>query len=135
MHLVNAGSHSIKMKEKTRNGGTWTEAQFFGHLRSSLRRAFRYWKPLINAKLKARRKYSGHTSRQKWEYQCNQCGEWFKGSECEVDHITPVGSLKSLDDIIGFIERLTPEDIEAFQVLCKECHKKKSLEERKKRNE
>jgi hypothetical protein len=30
---------------RTRNAGRWTEAQFWGALRSGLRRTFRYWRP------------------------------------------------------------------------------------------
>jgi 5-methylcytosine-specific restriction endonuclease McrA len=117
---------------KNRNGGTQTESQFFSGLRSALRRHYRYWKPLIAAKYKARREYKGG-GRQKWEYQCNSCDGWFPDKQVEVDHIIPVGSLKTFDDLIPFIERLIPEDSDSFQVLCKECHKKKTAKEREDR--
>lgn len=51
--------------------------------------------------------------------------------EIQVDHKTACGSLKCADDIPGFLERLTPESADAYQILCKaKCHLKKSLEER-----
>jgi hypothetical protein len=39
--------------------------------------------------------------------------------EVHIDHIEECGSLRSFDDIQGFIERLTIEDVNGYQVLCK----------------
>lgn len=111
--------------KKTRNAGTWTEAGYWGAVRSHLRRGFRFWKPLMNAKQEARRPYVGENKRQKWEYLCAACNEWYKEKEVQVDHIVPVGSLKCLEDLPGFLERLTVEE-GGFQVLCKPCHQKKT---------
>ncbi len=118
------------MQPKTRNLNTQTEAAFFGHLRSALRRTFRWWKPAQQAKINARQPYIGANKRQKWAYQCNQCKQWFKGSEVQIDHITPTGQLNRLEDLPGFVERLTVEDVNAYQLLCKPCHKNKSAKER-----
>ena len=118
-------------KPKLRNAGTMTESAYWGMVRSGLRRTFRWWKPLMKAKEGAKRVYTGDNKRQKWEYQCNQCKQWFKGSEVEVDHIIPAGSLKSGKDLEGFLERLTPED--GYQVLCKPHHIIKTNNERKKK--
>ena len=115
---------------KYRNGGTWSEAKYWGAVRSALRRGFRFWKPITDAKLKARRPVSGR-GRQKWEYQCNHCTQWFKGDEVQVDHIIPVGTLKCEDDLVQFLRNLTTE--EGYQVLCSDCHGKKTAEERKQR--
>jgi hypothetical protein len=82
--------------------------------------------------MKARRRYEGANKRQRWEYQCNHCKKWFMDKEVQIDHETPVGSLKSGDDLKGFLERLTPEV--GFQVLCKDiCHQAKTNEERGKK--
>ena len=113
---------------KTRNAGTMTESAYWSMIRSGLRRTTRYWKPIVEAKNKARRPYVGPNKRQKWEYQCAKCKKWFIGKETSVDHIIPVGSLKCKEDLPGFIERLTPES--GFQVLCKEDHTKKTNSER-----
>jgi 5-methylcytosine-specific restriction endonuclease McrA len=121
-----------KKVRRIRNGGTWTESQFFSAIRSALRQKFRYWKPITKARDAARRVYKGKNKRQKWEYQCAHCQKWYKGGEVQVDHIIPCGSLRSYEDLVGFIKRLTPEDSEAFQVLCVECHKIKTKEERNK---
>lgn len=113
---------------KTRNNNTMTESAYWGFVRSSLRRAFRYWKPIMEVKNAAKRKYDGPNKRQKWEYQCAHCKEWYMGKNTEVDHLTPVGSLKCKEDLVGFLERLTPES--GFQLLCKDCHQVKTNKER-----
>lgn len=112
---------------RTRNANTWTEAEFFSKIRSALRKTFRFWKPMKIVLKNAERIYTGNNKLQKFEYQCNECKNWFKASEVEVDHIEEAGSLKTLSDIPGFIERLTKEEPTAYQVLCKEiCHKTKT---------
>lgn len=116
----------------SRNGGTWTEAQYFSKIRSALRSAFRYWKPITQALEKASRPYKGANKLQKKEYQCAMCLDWYKRKEVEVDHKIPCGSLRSLEDISGFIERLTAEDTNAFQCLCKQCHLEKTKQDKTK---
>jgi 5-methylcytosine-specific restriction endonuclease McrA len=109
---------------KTRNAGTMTESAFWSMIRSTLRRKSMFWKPIQQAKNNSRRPYTGENTRQKWEYQCEQCQDWFAGKQIEVDHIVEVGSLKSSDDLKGFVDRLFVED--GFQVLCSQCHNKKT---------
>ena len=70
----------------------------------------------------ARRPYVGDNKRQKWEYACWICGGYFKGTEVQVDHIIPCGTLRVWDDLVGFVQRLFCE-IEGFRVLCHGCHK------------
>ena len=112
---------------RTRNAGTMTEAMFWTMIRSALRQSSRWWKPAGIAKQKARRKYFGPNKLQKWEYQCNQCKEWFKEKEIAIDHVVECGQLKCAEDLPGFIERLFCE--EGFQVLCKKnCHHTKTQE-------
>lgn len=111
---------------RTRNSGEWTESQYWSAIRSALRGKFRYWKVAQKALKNAERKYTGENARQKYEYQCVKCGQWFKRSDVEIDHIVEVGSLRCLDDLAGFVERLTPEDVNAYQVLDKKCHKEKT---------
>lgn len=109
--------------ERPYAGGTWTKARFFGFLRSALRLASRKWPPRIEAKNWARRKYFGPNKRQKWEYLCSVCANWFPGTEVEVDHINPCGQLKEYDDLPDFVRRLFCESQE-LRVLCKACHQR-----------
>ena len=78
----------------------------------------------------ARVPYEGPNKRQKWEYVCAKCGWTYKATEVQIDHIIPCGTLKSYDDLPGFVERLFCE-VEGFQVLCKPCHQEITNEERK----
>jgi hypothetical protein len=116
---------------RPRNGGTWTEAQFYSSVRSALRRRFMYWVPLRTAKLAARRPYVGPNKLQKWELQCSACNGWFKDKDVQVDHIEEVGSLRCYEDLPDFLRRLVPEDPKAFRVLCKGCHNTRTQESRK----
>lgn len=117
---------------KTRNGGTWTESQYWAAIRSGLRRLFRFnWQPAKRALEAARRPYVGPNKNQKWEFLCKGCGAWFARKDVHLDHIEPCGSLKGPGDVGPFLKRLHPEDIEEYQVLCIEkCHHKKTQEER-----
>ena len=110
--------------EKTRNGNTWSEARYFGFIRSSLRSAFTKWGPKHAAKKLAKVAYN--------QYECADCNEIFGSKDVEVDHIVPAGSLKCYDDLPGFVERMFCE-VDGFQVLCKTCHQDKTNREREER--
>ena len=114
---------------KTRNAGTMTESQYHQKLRYTLRKAFRWWKPMQMALKAVSRPSQSKNKRLKFEYQCAKCKKWFPRTHVEIDHVIPCGSLKTLEDIPGFIQRMTPESPDAFQVLCKKDHLKKTKEE------
>lgn len=117
--------------EKTRCGKTWTEASFFGFIRSGLRQISRRWPPLVKDVFEAaKREYVGSNKRQKWEYQCAHCKNWFKRTEVAADHIVPCGTLRMFEDVAEFLRRLLCE-LEGLQVLCNACHKVKTDSERK----
>jgi 5-methylcytosine-specific restriction endonuclease McrA len=117
------------MVPKTRNSGTLTESAFWSFIRSALRQKSRWWKPISEAKAKAKRPYTGPLKRQKFEYQCNQCKGWFPDKKINVDHICPAGSLNSAQDLPDFIERLFCE-VDNLQVLCETCHNVKTKSEK-----
>jgi hypothetical protein len=115
---------------RTRAGGEWTEAAFWGFLRSGLRGLSRRWPPIVRlAAKRVRRAYSGPNRRQKWEYLCADCGGWYPGKQVAVDHVVPAGSLKGWDDLAGFCERLFCE-VDGLRVLCHECHQRRTNEAR-----
>lgn len=116
--------------ERTRNGGTWTEAKYWGWVRSALRRAFRFWVPAQRA-LKAA--HIAGTKRPAL-YLCTDCKKAFPRKEVEIDHVVPVGRLASLEDVAGFLARLTPEDSNAFACRCTSCHLQKTQQQRKERD-
>ena len=115
---------------KTRNNGTMTESAFWSFIRSGLRQKSRWWKPITQCKLNAKRAYKGPLKRQKFEYQCNSCKKWYAEKNINVDHICPAGSLNSAQDLPGFVERLFCET-DNLQCLCVTCHDKKTKDERK----
>lgn len=117
--------------EKTRNANTMSESAFWGFIRSGLRQKSRWWKPITQCKLEAKRIYKGPNKRQKFEYQCNECKDWFIEKKINVDHIVGAGSLKCANDLPGFVERLFCE-IDNLQVLCETCHNIKTQNEKTK---
>lgn len=112
---------------KTRNHGFFTESQYWGFIRSALRQKSRWWKPILHCKLNARRPCK--KGRQKWEYQCNCCKQWFSEKEVNVDHIRPAGSLQCAADLAKFVETLFCE-IDNLQILCTNCHDIKSMKDK-----
>jgi 5-methylcytosine-specific restriction endonuclease McrA len=119
----------VKRKATTvcsRNGGTMTESQYFSKIRSILRSGFRYWKPMQLTLEAASRPSQSLNKRIKKEYQCAKCKKWYKRADVEIDHKVECGSLSSYEDIVPFIQRLTKENIDAYQILCKPCHKLKT---------
>jgi 5-methylcytosine-specific restriction endonuclease McrA len=115
---------------KTRNSGTLTESAFWSFIRSALRQKSRWWKPVSECKQKAKRVYKGTNKRQKFEYQCNHCKNWYAEKNINVDHIIPAGTLTCANDLPGFVERLFCE-VDNMQCLCTECHNIKTQNERK----
>ena len=113
---------------KTRAGHEWTEARYWGFIRSALRQASRRWPPIARQALGAvRRPYSGLNPRQRWEYPCATCGGWYPAKEVQVDHVEPCGTLTAYADLPGFVERLFCE-ADRLRVVCRECHKKITAE-------
>lgn len=108
----------------------WSTAKFWGFLRSALRSAYNKWPPKWKVLNAAKREYKGKLKNQKWEYQCAECGGWFKAKEVSVDHKIPCGSLNSYDDLVPFVQRLFVNE-DGLQVLHKACHDRKTQEERR----
>jgi 5-methylcytosine-specific restriction endonuclease McrA len=114
---------------KTRNNGTMTESAFWSFIRSALRQKSRWWKPITQCKANAKRKYKGPNKRQKFEYQCASCKQWYAEKNINVDHIIPAGTLTCSNDLPGFVDRLFCE-IDNLQVLCSGCHDIKTKAEK-----
>lgn len=110
-----------KIVPKPYNHGTMTASAFFSMIRSALRKASRYWKPALECKIRARKKYKGTNAKQKWEYKCAKCKKYYMEKDISVDHIIECGSLNSFDDVADFCKRLFVE-IDGYQILCDKCH-------------
>jgi len=123
----------------------WTTAKFFGFIRSGLREKFNRWPPKYLVLGKAVRSapilnpdgsHSTFKSGKKVgerryvkEYKCNECKEWHKQKDVQVDHIIPAGSLKTFNDLPAFTERLFC-GVDNLQVMCKICHNIKTKQEK-----
>lgn len=115
----------------------WTTARFWQFIRSALRAAYNKWPPkysvIKNSKRPAEQEWYNEDGRKlnvKWEYQCNSCKEWWMQKQISVDHIEPVGTLKDYDDLPDFVRRLFVDE-RGLQILCSDCHNKKTQAERK----
>ena len=115
---------------RTRAGGKWTEARYWGFIRSALREANRRFTPRYAAKAAAKKAVTG--KRHRFEFQCAECKQWFKDKEVQVDHIVPAGTLRSYADLPQFVENMFCE-ADGLQVLCKPCHQIKTNAEREAR--
>jgi 5-methylcytosine-specific restriction endonuclease McrA len=127
--MVKAKKEKKQLVPRTHNAGTMTESAFWSFIRSALRQKSRWWKPISIAKQKAKRAYKGKNKRQKFEYKCANCGNYFPDKEVNVDHIIPAGKLNCYEDLPGFVRRLFVEE-EGLQVLCFKCHNDKTKLER-----
>ena len=107
---------------RTHAGGTWTKSRYFSFIRSALRRAWTKYPVKFKVLRAAQRSYKGDNKRQKYEYQCAMCEDWYKQNEVEVDHIKPCGSLKEYEDLPEFVKTLFCEE-DNLRVVCKPCHK------------
>lgn len=100
-------------------------------IRSALRRAWVRYPERAKALLKARRASESDNKRLKWEYKCGHCKEWFKQKDVQVDHIIPCGTFLKEEHWATFGPNLFCTS-DRLQVLCLNCHKIKTTEERKK---
>lgn len=104
------------------------ESQFLTYLRGCLREA---WKKHPN-KLellktsKVKIKNPNPSSAKRFPdvngYICACCNQQITQKDAVVDHIVPAGSLRSLDDIQGFVTRLLLVDKDDLRVICKNCN-------------
>lgn len=78
------------------------------------------------------RKVNINTGRMANHYECACCKQEFPASEVQVDHIIPIVPVTGFDTWDGLITRLLTGE---QQVLCKPCHKEKSLHENRLRKE
>lgn len=124
----------------------WTTARFWGFIRSGLREKFNRYPPKYEVLSRAKRLVpilddAGEpvlfkSGKRKGEprtinmFKCAGCGEEFKQTEVQVDHIVPAGSLRRSDDLKTFVERLFC-GVDGLQVLCSTCHNTKTQEEKK----
>ncbi len=123
-------------KEKPYNNGQWTVARFHSFVKGALRAASSRWGPKYNVLRNAR------TGRG--VYTCAGYGRGTHGVAASigprgrkqknvfVDHILPVIGTEGFTNWDSVVERMFVE-ADGLQILCKECHDKKTKIERQQR--
>ena len=120
--------------ERTRCSGTKTEAGMVSWVLSYLRKMTLRWKPRFERLNEGRvKKPLGRNDREVWCNTCEKCKKWFKTSDLAMDHIEPIGGMRTLEDAGRWLTNALVE-IEGYQRLCKPCHLKKTLKEREDKN-
>jgi 5-methylcytosine-specific restriction endonuclease McrA len=104
-------------------------------IRNNLRRASLRWPAMTIAKKVARtvRRINPATGKLAWRVLCAGCGEEFLESEVAIDHREPVVPVDrdratraySTEMLGQLMKRMLPEPQE-LQVLCYECHSRKT---------
>lgn len=126
------GSTFVNMKRPTYNGGQWTQAKFNSFIKSTLRAGSRKWPPkyqALNAALVGTQVNSA-TGRMAKHFKCARCAGLFPAARVQVDHIEaiidPKVGFTNWDDVVYamFCEQ------DNLQVLCLDCHKIKTAQER-----
>lgn len=114
----------------------WTKARLHSFIVSVLRSGTRRFPPKYECLADA---YVGQllnkkTGRIGKHYRCAACQKVFPSSEVSVDHINPCTTEEGFTTWDSFIERLFC-DKSNLQILCKECHDRKTLGETKLRRD
>lgn len=134
------------MKKMWGKNSVWkTEAQFWTWLRGGIRRAVwnRHPNKILLINQERFKAPIGKQQNEVWCLTCAMCNNIYRQGDCQVDHINPAGSFKSVDDIQTFILNIAFVEIEDLRILCKSCHSvvtyaeryEVSLEEAKKRKD
>lgn len=117
------------MKREVYCDGKWTKGRFDSFITSLLRSGSRRWGPKFQALANAKtvKRIDPASGRLAQHFRCNCCGGEFPTKFVQVDHIVPMRKGMTWDD---FINELFCE-IDNLQVLCLDCHKIKTKQERK----
>jgi len=126
---------TVKAKPAKKKAVEWTEARVRSFITSVLRAGSRKWAPIYMAlnEAKTEKKVNVASGRIAQHYKCAMCKNDFSSTNVQTDHVLPV--VCPVEGFVSwdvYIERLfCPK--ENLQVLCKPCHKEKSLSETKER--
>lgn len=109
---------------RTHDNATKTKSEFFGKFRSAIRKIWMY--SGIRRAVLARQRIAPN------KYLCEHCSKLFKSIDVEVNHKEQCGSLSSFEDFTPFVSRMFNEDLSNYEVLCKDCHKVITNEQKQK---
>lgn len=113
-----------------------TEAMYLSWIRGGIRRYLWSKNPVKLEFVKENRLQIPNPSKKKgakafiWGGKCEICKKLFPQPQLEVDHKTGEHSLRKIEDIQKFVEGIVFVRKEDLALLCKPCHKIKTLAER-----
>lgn len=114
-----------------------TKSEYFVWLRGQLRQVWSNypvrteWKKdnlvVVTEKLREELSLSKQTKKIG---RCALCQKWFPASKLECDHIVESGGCSSVEEAEKFLWHCAGQDVDNFQLVCKDCHKIKSYADR-----
>lgn len=120
---------------KPYNNGTWTQARFNAFIKGALRAASNRWGPKFSVLKKARVERGVYVcngyNRRRHNVPVSIVIGKRRFRNVAVDHINPVGKCTDWNTVI---KRMFVEE-DGLQVLCKECHDKKTQDEKRQAKE
>jgi 5-methylcytosine-specific restriction endonuclease McrA len=129
--------------ERPYNGGKWTEAKMRGFAMSALRRAA--WPPKHEVIKRAfvEKGINPKTGKPCMLHRCEECHNLFPKGDMKADHKEPVIPIvhdwqQRIGSFLGYdfnevMRRLWIEEGEGWNVLCEQCHSKKTMLEKSER--
>ena len=119
-----------KMLKGLNEDGSMSESKICTQIRSAVRQVWKMHDVKISYLLSQSYPDMNPNTRTKWLVNCELCGEAFKTSEVQVDHIKGEHSLKTLDDLVPFANSILGVSHEDLRVLCVPCHEAVTYAER-----
>lgn len=114
-----------------------TESAFLSYIRGGIRRHLWAKSPIKLEFIKQARRMITNTNPRSmkgrpkvWGGVCEHCHNEFPLKDMEVDHKTGEFALRKVEDIQAFVEGIVFVTFEDLALLCKPCHKAKTLAER-----
>lgn len=108
----------------------WTKARWHSFIVSVLRSGSRKYPPKYETlnEAKTEKKVNPKTNRIAQHFLCKECAKDFPAKDVQVDHVIPIVSSSGFTTWDSFIENLYCGK-DNLQVLCVECHNKKTKKE------
>lgn len=118
------------MLKKLNEDGSMSESKICTSLRKAVRDVWMMHDVKISYILKKSYPDMNPHTRTKWLIDCECCGEAFKTGDIQVDHIKGEHALRTLNDLIDFVESILRVSHDDLQIMCVTCHEAKTYAER-----
>lgn len=119
-----------KLLKSLNEDGSMPESKLCTQLRSAIRQVWKMHDVKVSYLMKKSYPDMDNSTRTKWLVDCECCGESFKTSDVQIDHIKGEHSLKSFEDLLPFAESILGVSHNDLQVVCVPCHEALTYSER-----